>query len=135
MTTQTSFGNWFFAYTMKNPGWFFSVLNTAGILNIYNKSVVKFVHYYLDNKEQRTLLYDRWSCMRKLKPDLQLIKKLCVEKKIPLNFLFGKYDRIILSKRAGTFNNTKSITIKVIDAGHQLLKEKYTHEITALLYD
>jgi pimeloyl-ACP methyl ester carboxylesterase len=135
MTTQTSFGNRFFAYTMKKPGWFFSVLNTAGKLNIYNKSVVKFVHYYLDDKDQRTLLYDRWSCMRKLKPDLQLIKKICAEKNIPLNFLFGRYDRIILSKRADTFNNTKTITIKVIDAGHQLLKEKYANEIAALLYD
>ncbi len=133
ITTQTAFGNKAFAHTMKNPYWFFFFLNTVGKLKLYNKSVIKFVHYYLDDAEQRIQLYKRWTCMRKMKPDLFLIKKICVEKNIKLNFLFGKYDRIILSKRADIFKNAKNINIKIIEAGHQLLKEKYTKEIIALL--
>ena len=71
--------------------------------------------------------------MRKIKPDLNALKKICPSEEIQLNFLFGKYDRIILSRRADIFKNTKNIRIKVINAGHQLLKEKYATEITALL--
>ncbi|HEY2726046.1 MAG TPA: alpha/beta hydrolase [Parafilimonas sp.] len=135
MATQTSLGNKIFAYTMHKPHWFFSSINISGKLAVLNKSVVKFVHHFLDEKEQRILLYKRWTCMRKVKPDLNAIKNICTEKNIQLNFLFGRYDRIILSKRADVFRNAKNISIQVIEASHQLLKEKYTKEITALLND
>ena len=133
LATQTKAGNKLFLKTMHKPAWFFSSINAGGKLNILNKSVVKFVHHFLDDKQQRLLLYKRWTCMRKAKPDLIAIKKICAEKNIHLNFLFGKYDHIILSKRATVFNNEKNINVKVIEAGHQLLKEKYVNEITALL--
>jgi len=133
ITTQTSFGNKAFAYTMEKPQWFFWLVNTSGKLKILNKSIIKFVHHYLDDKEQRLLLYQRWTFMRRLKPDLLLIRKTCAEKHTRLQFLFGKYDRIILSKRAGVFKNAENINIKVINAGHQLMKEKYANEIVALL--
>ncbi len=133
ITTQTIIGNKAFKKIMKKPGWFFSVLKGFDKLNIYNKSVIKFVHYYLDDEAQRMMLYKRWTCMRNIKADLQTIKKICAEKDIQLNFLFGKYDRIILSKRADIFKNTNCINIKILDAGHQLLREKYVHEIIALL--
>jgi len=134
ITTQTSFGNKLFAYTMKNPQWFFSAADAGGRLRILNKSILKFVHYYLDDKEQRALLYKRWTFMRKLKPNLPAIKKSCVEENIKLGFLFGDFDRIILSKRAQIFRNTKNIDIRVINAGHQLMKEKYANEIAASLH-
>ncbi|MBV9961241.1 MAG: alpha/beta hydrolase [Parafilimonas sp.] len=133
ITTQTALGNKAFAYTMKNPGWFFFFLNFVGKLKLFNKSVIKFVHYYLDDAEERSQLYKRWTCMRKINPDLNAIKKICAEKNIHLNLLFGKYDRIILSKRAAIFYNAKNISIEVIEAGHQLLKEKYTKQLMALL--
>lgn len=133
ITTQTGFGNKAFYHTMKNPGWFFFFLNSVGKLKLYNKSVIKFVHYYLDDANERMQLYKRWTCIRKMNADLKAINTICAEKNIHLNFLFGKYDRIILSKRAFIFKNTKNIGIKVIDAGHQLLREKYATEIIALL--
>jgi pimeloyl-ACP methyl ester carboxylesterase len=135
ITTRTALGNKAFAYTMRKPAWFFFFLNTVGQLKLYNKSVIKFVHYYLDDSEQRMQLYKRWTCMRKMNPDLNAIKEICPEKNIRLNFLFGKYDRIILSKRAAIFNDVKNIRIRVIDAGHQLLREKYAKDIIALLND
>ena len=133
LTTQTSFGNKAFAYTMKKPGWFFYMINASGKLKVLNKSIVKFVQSYLDDEEQRALLYKRWRFMRKLKPDLKNIKKICAAKNIQLNFLFGGYDRIILSKRAAIFKNAENVSIKVINAGHQLMKERYADEIAALL--
>ena len=134
ITTQTSFGNKAFAYTMQKPAWFFLMVNAGGKLKILNKSLIKFVHYYLDDEAQRKLLYKRWTFMRRMKPDLNVIKKTCARHDIQLNFLFGEYDRIILSKRANIFKHAKNINIKVINAGHQLMKEKYAGEIAALLH-
>src|ERR1044072_2128080 len=103
ITTQTLVGNKAFSYTMQNPKWFFWLVSAGKKLNIINDSIAKFVHYYLDDKKQRALLYKRWTFMRKLKPDLKTIKKVCAERNIKLKFLFGKYDQIILSKRAQIF--------------------------------
>jgi pimeloyl-ACP methyl ester carboxylesterase len=133
LTTQTASGNRIFHFTMNNPRWLFFLVHVNGKLTIINKSIVKFIHYYLDDKDERALLYRRWTNLRKIKPDLKKIKRICPEKNIQLNFLFGKYDRIILSRRADIFKNTKNIHIKIINAGHQLLKEKYADEIMALL--
>jgi pimeloyl-ACP methyl ester carboxylesterase len=133
--TQTYFGNKLFAYTMQNPRWFFAFLNAGGKLHLYNNTIKKFVHYYLDHAAQRTLLYKRWTYMRKMKTNRRTVKKLCGEKNIRLNLLFGKYDRIILSKHADIFKNAKNIRVKILDAGHQLMKEKYAGEIATLLID
>ena len=135
LATQTSTGNKLFGVTMNNPRWFFQFLDTAGRLGILNKSIIKFVHYFLDNKEERILLYRRWTVMRKFKPDLNSIRKICSENNILLYLVFGSYDRIILSKRANALKREKNIQIKNIEAGHQLLKEKYAAEIATLLYN
>ena len=71
--------------------------------------------------------------MRKFKPDAHAIKKLTAEKNITMQFLFGKFDRIIVSKRAGAFNDTPNIHITTIDAGHRLLNENNAALIAALL--
>lgn len=135
VTTQTRFGNKAFAYTMRKPGWFFNLIHAGSKLKFLNKSITKFVHHYLDDETERMLLYKRWTFMRRLKPNLKSIKKLCAKKNIQLNFLFGEYDRIILSKRAAVFNKATNINIKVINAGHQLMKEKYATKIASLLND
>ena len=105
----------------------------AGKTNILNKSIVKFVHHFLDDKNERILLYKRWTAMRAFKPNLSAIKKICNEKNMQLHLLFGSFDRIILSKRAAVFKQSKNIHISVIEAGHQLLKEKYASYIVPLL--
>jgi pimeloyl-ACP methyl ester carboxylesterase len=135
LATQTFIGNKLFNITMNNPRWFFGFLDAGGKVRLLNKSIIKFVHHFLDNEEERTLLYNRWTVMRKFKPDLNAIKKICPEKNIKLHLVFGSYDRVILSKRADIFKNEKNIRIKIIEAGHQLLKEKYADDIASLLYD
>ena len=80
LSTQTFIGNKLFEITMKHPYWFFMFLNFATNTNLLNKSIEKFIHYYLDDKKGRMLLYKRWTAMRKFKPDLSAVKKICTEK-------------------------------------------------------
>ncbi len=133
LTTETWLGNKLFSLTMKHPQYLFCFLAFADKANLLNKSIVKFIHYYLDDKSERSLLYKRWTCMKKFKPDLHAIKKLTAEKNITMQFLFGKFDKIILSKHADVFKYSPNIRITTIDAGHRLLSENYASHIVALL--
>lgn len=130
--TQTSLGNKLFAYTMKKPNWFFNLVNVGYRTKLLSKSIVKFTHHYLDDEKERLLLYKRWTTMRKFKPNASAVKKVIEKYKIAVRVLFGRYDRIILSKRNSFFNNNPYVKIQVIEAGHMLLKERYADDIALL---
>jgi pimeloyl-ACP methyl ester carboxylesterase len=130
--TQTSIGNKLFSYTMKKPAWFFALINVGYKINVLSKSIVKFTHSYLDDDEERYLLYQRWTTMRKFKPDASEINKAIRKYNIKVRVLFGSYDKIILSKRNSFFNDNPNIKITVIEAGHMLLREKYATIIASL---
>ncbi len=134
LSTKTYLGKQLFAYTMKNPNWIMSLLPAAQKLGILNKSILKFVHYYLDDAAEREILYRRWITMRKFSPTKSLLKECILAYKIPTNLVFGKYDRIIVSKHGWAFRqHAKSlITVTELEAGHILLREKYAPLIAAL---
>jgi len=132
LATQTMPGRWLFKWTMYHPGWFFFVLRTGDKLRLVNPSVYKFVANYVDNKEIRSALYIRWTGLRLFKPRLAVIKDIIRSRQIPVQLLYGKFDRIIRVERGESFR--KGIEpwceLTVIPAGHQLLKKDH---IQALL--
>jgi pimeloyl-ACP methyl ester carboxylesterase len=130
--TQTIIGNKLFAYTMKKPGWFAKLVNFGNKIKLLSSSIVRFTHYYLDDEQERFLLYQRWTTMRKFKPNVYLVRKAIEKYKINVRVLFGSYDRIILSKRSSFFKNDPHVKIKVIEAGHMLLSKKYAEDIASL---
>jgi pimeloyl-ACP methyl ester carboxylesterase len=130
--TQTSLGNKLFAYTMKKPNWFFNLVNVGYSTKLLSKSIVKFTHHYLDDEKERSLLYKRWTAMRKFKPNASAVKKAIEKYEIEVRVLSGSYDRIILSKRNSFFNNNPYVKIRVIEAGHMLLKERYADDIALI---
>ena len=137
LATQTSIGNNFFAFTLKHPGWFFIFLKMMNKIKLVNASIFKFVNYYIGDATVRNLLYNRWTTFRKLKPDLSLIKSLIRKKNIPVQLMYGQYDRIILSSVGDKFKKgiEEQCTVTVIQSGHQLLNEKYAVEIVQRLMD
>ena len=130
--TQTSLGNKLFAQTMKRPYWFFTLTSFGYKLRLLNKSIVRIMHYYLDDEEGRLLLYQRWTTMRKFKPKPEVVVNAINNYKIPVRFLFGSYDRIILSKRSKSFKRNQHVKVTIINAGHQLLREKFVEDIALL---
>ncbi|MBS1919714.1 MAG: alpha/beta hydrolase [Bacteroidetes bacterium] len=135
LTTQTSLGNKLFAFTMKHPGWFFSFLKLLNRLGFVNASIFKFVNYYIENKEARDQLYNRWTVFRKIKPSISRIKFLIRKHKTPVQLIYGKYDRIILPVRGKKFQKgiESFCTIKIIPSGHQVLHENHIKEILPAL--
>ena len=132
--TQTRPGNKLFAYTMKKPQWFFWVLNNSHKAGLLNKSIIKFVHRYVDDDAVRALLYKRWTTLRLFRPSLKAVKHIIIEKGIPVRLLYGSYDRIILSKRSDILKkNNEQVSVTIVDGGHELLKEKFAPVIASLL--
>ncbi|MGI8950496.1 MAG: alpha/beta fold hydrolase [Chitinophagaceae bacterium] len=135
LTTQTVIGNKIFKYSMHNPAWLFRLMKTAQQLKLINENMLSIAHYYLNIESERMLLYERWTTMRKFKPNLHQLQLIIKKNKIPVRFLFGKYDQIILSKRSDFLKEDVSdIQTHIINAGHRLMQEKYANYIAKLFY-
>lgn len=135
LATQTWIGNRLFEFTMKKPGWFFKLLKTMNRTRWINQSIYKFVHFYINDEKVRHQLYQRWTGLRKIKPNLPKIKEMIREHKTPVRLIYGRYDRIILPVRGEKFCKGLEpfCNLKVIRSGHQVLHEKHTEEILQAL--
>jgi pimeloyl-ACP methyl ester carboxylesterase len=135
LATQTHIGIRFFKYTMKHPGWFFGVLQLGQRLRLINPSVFKFTRHYVDDVNMRNQLFQRWSGLRKIKPDLNIIKKKISAHQIRVELVYGEYDRIIRHERGEKFRKgiESFCRLQVLKTGHQLLQEKNAALIAGLL--
>lgn len=135
LAARSWLGNKLFRFTMKHPGWFFGFLKMLNKLKLVNASVFKFVNHYIGDAEARRLLYARWTTLRKLKPDLKLIKSLVRKNNIQVRLVYGKHDRIILSSVGERFKKgiEEYCGLSVIHSGHQVLHEKNINELLPAL--
>lgn len=135
LATQTWFGNKLFSATMKHPAWFFAMLKLFHKMKMVNASIFKFVRHYIGDREARSLLYKRWTALRRIRPYLTIIKKEIDKNKTYTILVYGKHDRIILSSVGEKFKKQteKYCTVKVIASGHQVLHEKHAADIVNAL--
>lgn len=127
ISTQTRWGNRFFKSTMENPAWIFKLLQLTQQLKLINSSVVKFAMHYLHEPNARALLYQRWTVMRAFYPNRKALALLLQQYAIPVQMVFGKYDKIIKYKRGEAFKRLmgNNATVTVLPGGHQLLQAKW----------
>jgi pimeloyl-ACP methyl ester carboxylesterase len=135
LATQTKAGNRFFRFTMKHPGWFFGLLKVFASLRLVNKSIFKFVNYYIGDASVRTELYTRWTALRKLQPGVKKIKSLIGEHHTNVQLVYGKFDRIILPVVGENFIKgiESNCSLHILEGGHQVLHEKYVDELVDIL--
>jgi pimeloyl-ACP methyl ester carboxylesterase len=135
LATQTYAGHGLFKFTMKYPAWFFGILKVGKSLRLINPSVSKFTRHYVDDVDLRNELFQRWSGFRRIKPDLNSIKKKIIDYQVPVELVYGEFDRIIRHERGEKFRKSieSHCRLHVLKAGHQLLQEKYAALIAGLL--
>lgn len=135
LATQTRLGNRFFRFTMEHPGWFFRMLQLFNWLGLINASIFKFVNYYIHNRGVRMQLYQRWTLLRRIRPDLRIIREAIRHHHTAVRLVYGRHDRIILSKVGERFSKgiEQDCRIAVIASGHQVLHEKHAKDIVAAL--
>jgi hypothetical protein len=121
---------------MKSPGWFLGMLRLGNRLHLINPSVYKFVEYYIHDAGVRMELYDRWTSMRKCKPNLQKIRKQARAHALCIRLLYGNHDRIIRTSPANKFiDGLEHTKIEVLDCGHQVLHAKNAEYIVEALFN
>ncbi|WP_298411589.1 alpha/beta hydrolase [Hydrotalea sp.] len=126
LSTQTRVGNRLFKWVMQHPQPLFICMDASCKLGFFNKSVSNFAHYYLDDALARKQLYERWTTLRKFMPNHNILKQNIQKHHIPIQLIFGKFDRVITPKYGYQFKKGIEpwVSIHIIEAGHQLLKEK-----------
>ncbi|BAV09865.1 Pimeloyl-ACP methyl ester carboxylesterase [Filimonas lacunae] len=137
-STQTWMGNRVFKHTIAHPKFIFSLVTIADKTGLINKAMYKITRHYIDNTEQRQNLYSRWTVLRRFIPSLRTIQQLVTANHTQVRLLFGKYDKVILSRNGYRFIeplHQQQAQVQVIDAGHQLLKEKYLPLIAKLVVE
>lgn len=127
LATQTKAGNKLFRYTMYQPQWALGLVKWAVRWNLLNRSIQKFIDYYLGDATIREELYIRWTTLRSFRPHLNRLAKKLQQHQIPVRLVFGGYDRIILPKRGWAFQQKapEQVQVYVLEEGHQLLKERH----------
>jgi|SRR5579871_4049438 len=135
LSTQTFLGNRLFKFVMQKPGIFLKILRLINRMKIINQSIFKFIDHYINNKQVRDDLYNRWTTMRKFKPSRKKIKQKIIQGKIMVRLLYGEHDRIIRFERADKFLHgiEENCELHVIPGGHQLLQEKNSTIIIQLI--
>lgn len=135
LATRTMIGNRLFRFTMHHPQWFMLLLRAGNAAGLINQSIYKFTRYYIHDKKIRQELYNRWTCMRSIRPDLNVIKRSVAQYGIPVRLLYGQYDRIIRHERGEKFRHgiESFCTLRIIPTGHQVLQEKNAAVIIELL--
>ena len=136
LATQTGPGNRLFRWTMKRPAWLFFLLRTGHVLRLVNPSIYKFTAHYVDDERVRDKLYARWTTMRGFRPHPGRIGSIIRAHRIPIELLYGSYDRIIRWERGERFRkqNTPFCNLILLPAGHQLLQPRFLEVIVKALY-
>ncbi|HYE54847.1 MAG TPA: alpha/beta hydrolase [Chitinophagaceae bacterium] len=134
LSTQTTIGNSLFRLTMKKPGWFLGMLRTSAKLRIVNQSILKFVENYIHDDTIRRQLYQRWTGLRKCKPNKATLRRLIPANNIRIELLYGRYDRNIGQKKGKQFiKGLPNANMQVLNCGHQVLHEKNAGAIVSAL--
>ena len=131
--TQTQLGNWLFVRTMKNPYWFFKVIDGLEAIRFINKKIAKFAIHHINTKQKRKELYSRWMALKAFMPNGRIVNRKLAEYGFSLHIIIGKFDKLITSKHAKRFKNGKQqVVIHTFNDGHELLKEKFSTDISKL---
>ena len=134
LATNTKIGHSLFRFTMRHPQWLITLIRLSSTLHLINISVEKFSLAYIFEANERCLLYERWCVLKSFKPNMRVVRKLISQHRIPINLLFGEYDKIITTNQGVSFKKDEPlISVKEIKCGHQLIKEKYALEVAKLI--
>lgn len=135
IATHTWVGNKLLTYTINHPGWAMYVINKAEKWRVLPASMANFVRFYIEDKNHRLKLYNRYMSMRAFDPSLKKLKREIENYNIQVRLLFGKFDKIIPS--AGGKNFMKGIApfckMYQIEAGHNLLNDVHAAKIVQLI--
>ena len=94
-------------------------------LKLLPVKLFRFVEFYMHERTMREQVFDVWMGYRKCYPQMNLIAHSIKKNKIPVEFIFGKYDVIIPWKHGDRLRSLTSdlpnVEWKLVEKGHRLM--------------
>ncbi|MBS1748726.1 MAG: alpha/beta hydrolase [Bacteroidetes bacterium] len=133
--TQNRLGNLIFKHIMKNPAIFFKVTTALKKLGMINIGVYNYVHIHLQDADMRMRLYNIWTTMRRIKPDIPIVKSLIATNSTRVILIYGRFDRVIQFTTGEKFKKgiENFCSLHILNSGHRMLAEKNAAAIATLL--
>lgn len=133
--TQTSLGNRLLKWNLEHPQ---SLLKLAGIIRstgLVKERQLKFARLYLQDQETRNKVYEIWTGFKRFRPRHSRFKDLLRKYKTPLTLVYGKYDPVITPGKGVELTKVlgDQCNLKILECGHQLLRENQAFLICSLL--
>ena len=135
--TQTKIGRKLFYRLMKNPQMLLSVATRLRAMGRIREGYYSMLQYYAGSEESRMHVYWRWISTRFFQPDLPKLRSAIAIYKLPVELVFGKYDKIMVADRGITFAKglEQYAHVHLLETGHHFLKESYAPFIASLFDD
>ena len=120
--TANSIGKILFNTVIKNPTGFIRLADLFHKLKIIDASRHKFVTQYLRTQESRDFLCNVWNTLSEIVPNLENVKKVIRDYKIPVIIFMGRFDRIIPPANANKIKKySDNVQIHILPKGHRVL--------------
>lgn len=135
--TNTKIGNKIFKKVVFKPDNILRLSKLFYKIGIIGEKQYHFALSNFDTLEKRKKVYNVWMIFRSILPKAKNVGPYLSESSIPLDIYFGKKDTIIRESFGRDFikKSGYKANIHILDAGHNLMKEKLVRELKPWLED
>lgn len=114
-----------FESLVSKPRLFFSLAKSLEAIGFINKYLFRFVTLQMNTQEKRQQVYSTWIQFRQLKFDMRSVASLINDRKIALQIIVGKYDKVIPAKDMNRLlKYVPKGKLEIIETGHNNLIDK-----------
>ena len=132
--TNNPMGKMIFKGMLTFPGMYLPMVTTMKAFGALNDSQYKFVMHYLNNKEAREQLGQRWPALSELIPNPEKLRKVIQDHAIPVSIVMGQYDRIMPPGLAEKFKTgLETVQLHILPKGHRIFDDGNAAEIAQSL--
>ena len=111
-------------YTLKNPGWFLSLLNLGRRLRIVPPLILHFLSFNLTRPERFRRTFGCWFALDSFYLPRSRIKSIWRDSGLRVDIYFGTKDEMIRYKTVKKMvEGVRNVRIYLMDAGHRLIGE------------
>ncbi len=125
LATSSSLMRSLFRALILSPNSLKVILKLLRLFRLDDKNVLRFAEAQLNTTGKRQRVYQSWIYFRHLHFNLSDLSRLLNTKNIPIIFIVGKLDKVIVAEKIKTFaKGLEREQFHLLDAGHHDLIEK-----------
>jgi len=97
-------------------------------------STHRFAMQYLESKESRNHLVQRWTCLKELVPERKRLKKLIKKYRVQITIFVGAFDKVIAPAKAQKFKDgLDTVHLHILNKGHRVFDHDNAKQIAQYL--